>query len=360
MEKYFDIVVNMDDETGFDFNSIVDHPAHELNHIAFNSKAHYHFNDEKRIVTGVAIAADKWIYRNDELYGSHYVRFRPKTIELMNLKNSKFNMFNKLNLQHNAQDIAKGVYLVANYIVSNSDPKYPNVPEAFKDQDVKDGSLIRSYYFENEQLWQRVKKGEFGGFSIEGWFDKKQVNFNKQNKMSNKKKTVWDYLGFTTDEPAKFAQVTAVDGTVMMYDGELAEGTAVFIDENGEQVPAPAGDYQVTLEDGSEKIISISIDEQTGNSVVSSIADVEAMSSDDDEPTVSVEEQVAEVMKKVLADTDERFKALEAENKTLKEQVNAFKSQLESVSKGGKFQAEPKKGGAEPQKKSALDLLNAK
>ncbi len=211
-----------------------------------------------------------------------------------------------------------------------------------------------SYYITDDKLWDDVKNGKVIGFSVEGWFDKQKVNFNKQNKMSKKSKSVWQLL-FGADEPAKFAQVTAVDGTVMMYDGELAEGTAVFIDENGEQVPAPVGDYQVTLEDGSEKIISV---DESG--VVSSIADVEAMSSDDDEPTVSVEEQVAEVMKKVLADTDERFKALEAENKTLKEQVNAFKSQLESVSKGGKFQAEPKKGGAEPQKKSALDLLNAK
>lgn len=41
----------------------------------------------------------------------------------------------------------------------------------------------------------------------------------------------------------EFAEVTLMDGeTVLSYDGELAEGTAVFvIGEDGEQVPAPEG-----------------------------------------------------------------------------------------------------------------------
>lgn len=349
MGKYFDIVVNENDDTGFDFNSLVMNPAHELPKIAFNKQTpiRQHFNDEKRIVTGVAIAANKWIYRNDEIHGEHYVRFTPPVIELMNVKNAKANNFNLLNIEHDPKQVAKGVYLVANYIVSNKDPKYPNVPDAFKNQNIEDGSLIRSYYFENKDLYDRVKKD--GGFSIEGWFDKKKVNFNKQNKMSKNTKTVWQML-FGAAEKSTFSEVTAVDGTVIMYEGELTEGTAVFVDENGEQVPAPAGDHQVTLEDGSEKVITV---DESG--VIVAIVDVEEMS--DEETTPSVEEQVAEVMKKVLADTDERFKALEAAIKT---QADTFKSQLEAIAKGEKFNTQGKKGGAEPTKKTAIDLINGK
>jgi hypothetical protein len=352
MEKYFDIVVNENDETGFDFNSLVMNPAHELPKIAFNKQVpiKQHFNDEKRIVTGVAIAANKWIFRNDEINGEHYVRFTPPVIELMNIKNAKANNFNLVNIEHDPKQVAKGVYLIANYIVSNKDPKYPNVPDAFKDQSIDDGSLIRSYYFENKELYDKVKKE--GGFSIEGWFDKKKVNFKQSNKMSKQKKTIFQLL-FGEEDKKTFAQVTAVDGTVLMYDGELAEKTAMFIDENGEQVAAKAGDYQVTLEDGTEKVVTI---DEAG--LVSAIMDVQAMDNDDD--ASNVEAQVAELMKKVLKDTDERFKAIEAENKTLKAEIGAFKSQFEAIAKGGKFESQGKKAGAEPTKKTALDLINNK
>jgi hypothetical protein len=348
MEKYFDIVVNENDETGFDFNSLVMNPAHELPKISFNKQTaiRQQFNDEKRIVTGVAIAANKWIYRNDEIYGEHYVRFTPPVIELMNVKNAKANNFNLVNIEHDPKQVAKGVYLVANYIVSNSDPKYPNVPEAFKDQNIDDGSLIRSYYFENKELYEKVKKE--GGFSIEGWFDKKQVNFKQQIKMSKPTKTVWQLIFGATEEKTQFAQVTAIDGTVLMYDGDLAEGTAMFIEENGEQVAAKVGDYQVTLEDGTEKIVTL---DEAG--VVTAITDVQAMESD--EPTVT--EQIAEVMKKVLKDTDERFKAIEDENKKLKSQIEGFKSQIETFSKGGKFEHQGKKTEKEAVKMSASELL---
>jgi hypothetical protein len=122
----------------------------------------------------------------------------------------------------------------------------------------------------------------------------------------------------------------------------------MFIEENGEQVAAKVGDYQVTLEDGTEKIVTL---DEAG--VVTAITDVQAMESD--EPTVT--EQIAEVMKKVLKDTDERFKAIEDENKKLKSQIEGFKSQIETFSKGGKFEHQGKKTEKEAVKMSASELL---
>ena len=38
-------------------------------------------------------------------------------------------------------------------------------------EDVADGSWFVSYLIDNEDVWQRVKSGEFKGFSVEGVFD---------------------------------------------------------------------------------------------------------------------------------------------------------------------------------------------
>ena len=48
-------------------------------------------------------------------------------------------------------------------------------------------------------------------------------------------------------EEKTFAEVTLVDGeTVLSYEGELAEGTAVFlVGEDGEQIPAPEGTHSL-------------------------------------------------------------------------------------------------------------------
>ena len=66
MLPFFKIVVNEADETGIDFNSFVDAPAHMKAFIAFGKDAvRYEFNDEKRIVTGVMISAGTPIYSHE-------------------------------------------------------------------------------------------------------------------------------------------------------------------------------------------------------------------------------------------------------------------------------------------------------
>ena len=47
----------------------------------------------------------------------------------------------------------------------------------------------------------------------------------------------------------KFAEATLTDGTVIMWDGELAIGTEIFVITEEGQVAAPDGDHQ--LEDGT-------------------------------------------------------------------------------------------------------------
>ena len=62
-------------------------------------------------------------------------------------------------------------------------------------------------------------------------------------------KSIFDFFK-KEENKVVFAEVKTIDGIVLQYDGELAEGTPLFVlDEEGNQIPAPEGEYQVEYED---------------------------------------------------------------------------------------------------------------
>jgi len=351
MLPFYKIKVSEHDELGVDFNSFVDVPAHLKGFLAFGEVERYQFNQEKRVVTGVMISAGTPIYRNSPDMGEHYVVFDAETIDIIRKKFFKEGYVQNVNLNHNEKDITKGATLIDSYIVSNSDPKLPNVPEVFEKQKLQDGSWIASYYITDNVLWDNVKSGKFNGFSVEGWFDKVKVNVKNKNKMSKERKSIWDMFGLASDSKVDapkvvFAEASTADGVVVMYDGELAEGTVLLIEVDGVQVPAPEGEMQLTLEDETVKMITV---DATGS--VLTVEDFKAEEGEEKVDAPSDEEmktEVAEAMKNVVEDIDERFKKLETENATLT-------AKLEAISEGEKFKANPKK---EVKPTSRRDLLN--
>lgn len=137
--------------------------------------------------------------------------------------------------------------------------------------------------------------------------------FKQQTNMSKKKRTLMSLIGFGDDEKV-FATAKDMDGTVLSWEGDLAAGVAVMIDVNEEKTPAPGGEYQLTFEDGTVKMVTI---DDAG--LVTAVEDVEEMSA------MEVRQEVAETMQKVFAALKEgntamgkKIAALEAEIKTLK------------------------------------------
>ena len=131
----------------------------------FKKVQRYEFNDEEKVVSGVAISADTPIYRNDG-FDEYYVVFTKDAIKDIIHDYARNNRFNNLNIEHDDKDVAEGVYMIHSYQIDKS--KGFTAPERFKD--ANDGSWITSYKFENDELYQRVKSGEMTGFSIEGTF----------------------------------------------------------------------------------------------------------------------------------------------------------------------------------------------
>lgn len=349
MTKYYKIVVNEDDDTGIDFNAFVDVPAHLKGFIAFGKEQiKYSFNDEKRIVTGVMISAGTPIYRFSQELGEHYVFFEPQTIERIRRKFFKNGFIQNLNKDHDPNQVTKDAFLVDSYIASNSDPKLPNIPEVFEGQNLQDGTWIASYQITSDSLWEEVKSGKFNGFSVEGLFEKQEVKIKTNIQMKKQTKSIWDIFKKDAPKANKFASATTAEGVVVTFDGELVEGTPVFIETEGEQKPAPEGERQITLEDGSVKVIVLD-----AQGLVVSVADVEV---NRDETGVSKEE-VADAMRSMMSEVNDRFTDIEATNATLVAENAALKSEIESFKMSGKFGANPKVTDNKETRMSIADMI---
>lgn len=141
--------------------------------------------------------------------------------------------------------------------------------------------------------------------------------------------------------------VTA-DGVNVLYDGELIEGTAVFVELEGERIPAPEGEHELTLEDGTVKVITLD-----ANGIITAVADVEPTVEDsaDMADEVSAEDEmrveVAEAMRKQTAEIHDRFNALEEKFAAMEAENKALKAEIETINKGEKFGAAPKKATSE-------------
>jgi hypothetical protein len=353
MMKYYKIVVNEHDDTGIDFNAFVDVPAHLKGFIAFGKgQERYKFNEEKRIVTGVMISVGTPIYRNSNDLGEHYVFFDAPTVDLIRRKFFKNGFVQNLNKDHDPNQITKGAVLIDSYIISSTDPKLPNPPEAFENQKLQDGTWIASYQIVDDNLWEEVKSGKFNGFSVEGLFEKKEVKIKSNINMSKQTKSIWDL--FKKDKPnaEKFATATTAEGVAVSWEGDLVEGTAVTIDMDGEILPAPEGEHQVTLEDGTVKVIVLD-----AAGLVVSVADVE-MNEDENGAT---KEEVADAMRSMMSEVNDRFNAIEAKNTELATENAQLKSEIESFKASGKFGSNPKKTDGEEKRISISEMIkNAK
>jgi hypothetical protein len=157
-----------DEETGIDFVSLVENAAIQKDFLAF-SETPIKFaiqDEEKRIVTGAAMIADLPIYRRDDVRGEYYVVFDKESIFKIAKKWARSNQYNSVNAHHKTP-IMNGVSLFESYIIDRERGVIP--PIGF--EEVADGSWFVSYLIDNDDVWAKVKSGEFKGFSVEGVFD---------------------------------------------------------------------------------------------------------------------------------------------------------------------------------------------
>jgi hypothetical protein len=275
--------LEIEDGDGLTQVSLVQSPAIEEDFHFFSAQkdplAFAIESEERRLITGPAMIAEKPIMRRSESGETYYVKFSKETIRKAVKLWALQNKYNAVNAEH-ANPVG-GVYLMESWVTDES--RGIAAPKAWSD--AADGSWFLTYYVENDQVWQDVKDGKFRGFSIEGYFTDKPAQAEQEtmsaiqailakcdnlkietlSEMSaiNKLNEIKKLLGFSTEEaPAvKFAESTLVDGTVIRFPGDeiamLGVGSVLEVQTpEGDFVPAPDGThetaegYLVTTEGG--------------------------------------------------------------------------------------------------------------
>lgn len=231
--------------------SLVDEPAVESDFVCFSKdtgKQLFAVSDSsEHIITGCLMKADTLIYRNDCGY-EFYIVFSKKVIQKMARKMLCDGTFKNIDTQHNGELLPQGALTLMELYIKDStkgiDPNFVDVP---------DGSLMVTFKVNDESIWQECANGDFlNGFSLEGFFNTKQVDFSiiKPNKTKSFKMRIKELLRRML---AQFGEVS-MDELTLYYegDGELAVGTVVTdIDGN----PIADGEYHnsemtVTVMDG--------------------------------------------------------------------------------------------------------------
>ena len=133
-------------------------------------------NEEKRIISGAMMIADELIYRNNKM-GEHYVKFSAETIKQIAIKFAKKKYNNRVNLMHDPEQKVKGVTMFESWLVDKERGIMPM--KGF--EGVADGSWFASFYVENDDVWNAIKRGEYRGFSVEGLFEYDQPMTAEEN-----------------------------------------------------------------------------------------------------------------------------------------------------------------------------------
>jgi hypothetical protein len=172
-------------DAGAEYTALVDEPAIEKYFLAFrkenSSPALMFASQEQRIITGPLMIPDLPIYRaaTKQIPEHHYVVFDAETIRRVAYKFCRDNNFNRVNLMHEPGTDPKDVYLVESFISDSRRGISP--PEPFKD--LPEGTWFVSYKVDNDPLWERIKKAEFRGLSIEGIFSYVESEETEEEKL---------------------------------------------------------------------------------------------------------------------------------------------------------------------------------
>ena len=180
MKKLEDIELKIENENedGVFAISLVDRPAIQENFIALSEhKIELKVVDEdKRILVGLALVPNKKIYRN--VNGKEFnVFFSEQTIEKTNELFMRNLNLNSITSQHETK--VSGVSVIESWIVEDEKNDKSNL---YNLNAVKGSWAVKMKVY-NDEEWNKVKLGEYKGFSIEGIYqglDKLQASEQPQ------------------------------------------------------------------------------------------------------------------------------------------------------------------------------------
>jgi hypothetical protein len=280
----YKIKVNADDSSGVFAVSLVDEPAIEIDFIALSKQIEMEFTaiKDKQMLFGPMLIPDKLIYRKDEKGNEFNIVFDAETIQLVADKFNENKLNDSFNFQHSNRKVE--AVMLQNWITGEVDKSQEmgfNLPK---------GSWFGGIKVKDEQFWiEEVKSEKVKGFSVEIKCDVELLQLQNNNK-----------------QIINFMEIKTNEGVSLYYDGDLAEGVAVFLDEAMTQ-QAPEGahmleDERIITVDAKGKITAIA----TG---APKLATEEVLTEELTEEVVTETEKLALVPDEVLAIVQPLFDA---------------------------------------------------
>ena len=132
--------------------------------------------EEKQMLVGPLMKANKLIKRMDDEGEEYYVYFDADTIEKLAYRFMEDKLTDSVNIEHNNDDRPDGITLVESWLV-----KDPNKDKStFYGYEPGEGDWYGIYKVNDDALWNDyVKTGKVKGFSIEGYFAEKLDSYGK-------------------------------------------------------------------------------------------------------------------------------------------------------------------------------------
>ena len=133
--------------------------------------------DDKQMLVGPLMKANKLIKRMDDEGEEYYVYFDADTIEKLAYRFMEDKLTDSVNIEHNNDDRPEGITLVESWLVK--DPKKDKA--SFYGYEPSEGDWFGAYKVNDDDLWNDyVKTGRVKGFSIEGYFTEKLDSYSKK------------------------------------------------------------------------------------------------------------------------------------------------------------------------------------
>lgn len=227
--------------------SLVDYPAVEVDAIALaREKRPIRLeSDEKRIMTGVVLRPDFPIYRNDEETGYEYeIVFSKDAVSQLEQKYMKELRGGNWTTDH--KEYADGLYTIESWI--KTDMQMDKSIALGLPADLPVGTWLASVKIEDDAVWQRVKRNDFGGFSIEAFCRMSEFELNKQVNNMDKKETFFEKLKniftevFETEEQVVEQHEEALKEEVKVEETPVEEEVEEALDKVEETVEQNASE----------------------------------------------------------------------------------------------------------------------
>jgi hypothetical protein len=250
--KLIELVIDEDAGAfGVEAISLVKEPAIEVNWVAFNKQGRTHtvhlaqVDEEQRTLIAPALIPDLKIVRFDEETDTEYdVFFSKDTVKQASELFIKQHRTNNHTFEH--AEPVEGVSVVESWIVQ--DPKMDKA-KLYGFNDLKEGTWMVRAKVENEEVWNKIKKGEAKGLSIEGFFLDKVENLSKAKKNKTMLEAIYDAV---VGKRQFYKEAKLTSGNVLVTESdEFSAGVAVYsLGDDGQPVSLDNGKY--TTEGGIE------------------------------------------------------------------------------------------------------------